>query len=103
MRRTARSDRVRRLDPSATTDLKGATLVVRAAGGPRLVPALLADLAATGTSVTSVEVVRPTLDDVFLALTGRSLREEGQSTDAQSDPAEPTERIDADTQQEIAA
>lgn len=41
-------------------------------------------LDAGGVVVTSAEVSRPTLDDVFLTLTGRSLREEGAADD---DPA----------------
>jgi ABC-2 type transport system ATP-binding protein len=46
---------------------------VRRAG--RAVPALLRDLDAAGVTLESVEVHRPTLDDVFLTLTGRSLRD----------------------------
>ncbi len=46
---------------------------VRQAG--RAVPGLLRDLDRTGVELTSIEVRRPTLDDVFLDLTGRSLRE----------------------------
>jgi len=60
--------------------MPGATLVVQA---------LLADLAVHGVPVRSVEVSRPTLDDVFLNLTGRSLRE-GHSTipSGQPDPSD---------------
>jgi ABC-2 type transport system ATP-binding protein len=46
---------------------------VRQAG--RAVPGLLRDLDRTGVALSSIEVRRPTLDDVFLELTGRSLRE----------------------------
>ncbi len=46
---------------------------VRRAG--RVVPGLLRDLDRTGVELSSIEVRRPTLDDVFLDLTGRSLRE----------------------------
>jgi ABC-2 type transport system ATP-binding protein len=46
---------------------------VRRAG--RAVPTLLRDLDAVGVDLESVEVHRPTLDDVFLTLTGRSLRD----------------------------
>jgi ABC-2 type transport system ATP-binding protein len=38
-----------------------------------------------GVTVTSVEVARPTLDDVFLNLTGRSLREDGAATTSSID------------------
>ena len=40
-----------------------------------LVPGLLRDLDRTGIELDSIEVHRPTLDDVFLTLTGRSLRD----------------------------
>jgi ABC-2 type transport system ATP-binding protein len=46
---------------------------VRQAG--RAVPGLLRDLDRTGVALSAIEVRRPTLDDVFLDLTGRSLRE----------------------------
>ena len=41
----------------------------------RVVPGLLRDLDAAGVTLESIEVARPTLDDVFLTLTGRSLRD----------------------------
>ncbi|GAA0921684.1 ATP-binding cassette domain-containing protein [Virgisporangium aurantiacum] len=43
--------------------------------GPALVPSLLRDLDVAGVKVLSATVTQPTLDDVFLSLTGRSLRE----------------------------
>ncbi len=50
----------------------------------RAVPGLLRDLDASGVALESIEVLRPTLDDVFLTLTGRSLRdaEAGEPADA---------------------
>lgn len=45
----------------------------------REVPGLLRDLDRSGIALESIEIVRPTLDDVFLALTGRSLREAQES------------------------
>jgi len=48
----------------------------------RAVPGLLRDLDRTGIELASIEVHRPTLDDVFLTLTGRSLR------DAESEQAD---------------
>ncbi len=50
---------------------------IRTADGPGAVPGLLRAADADGIAVASVQVHRPTLDDVFLALTGRSLRETG--------------------------
>ncbi|CAM3156951.1 ATP-binding cassette domain-containing protein [Nocardioides dubius] len=55
-------------------------LLVRAADGHRAAPALIAELQTAGTPASSIEVARPTLDDVFLDLTGRSLREANEST-----------------------
>ena len=47
----------------------------RVRGAGRLIPALLRDLDAAGVTLDSIQVQRPTLDDVFLSLTGRSLRD----------------------------
>jgi ABC-2 type transport system ATP-binding protein len=48
----------------------------------RAVPGLLRELDRIGISLDSIEVLRPTLDDVFLTLTGRSLRDaEAEQTD----------------------
>ncbi|GAB2507936.1 ATP-binding cassette domain-containing protein [Nocardiopsis aegyptia] len=44
--------------------------------GDRVLPDLLRSLDAAGVAPLTVGVQRPTLDDVFLTLTGRSLREE---------------------------
>jgi ABC-2 type transport system ATP-binding protein len=53
----------------------GRQLVLRVADGPALLPRLLAGLAAAGVPVQAANALRPTLDDVFLSLTGRSLRD----------------------------
>jgi ABC-2 type transport system ATP-binding protein len=47
-------------------------LVLQVADGERFVPRLLADL---GVAVRSVRVTRPTLDDVFMTYTGRTIRD----------------------------
>ncbi|MEU0491125.1 ATP-binding cassette domain-containing protein [Nocardiopsis sp. NPDC006139] len=44
--------------------------------GDAVLPELLRSLDGSGIALTTVRVQRPTLDDVFLTLTGRSLREE---------------------------
>jgi ABC-2 type transport system ATP-binding protein len=44
--------------------------------GEEALPALLRALDGAGLSLTSIQLARPTLDDVFLTLTGRSLRED---------------------------
>jgi len=53
--------------------------------GDRVLPGLLATLTARGERVLAAELHQPTLDDVFLGLTGRSLREE-QATAAAAEP-----------------
>ncbi len=53
---------------------------VRVAHGRDLAPGLVTDLATAGAAVRRLEVVGPTLDDVFLDLTGRSLRESNETT-----------------------
>jgi ABC-2 type transport system ATP-binding protein len=52
----------------------------RVARAGKAVPGLLRDLDAAGVGLDSIEVVRPTLDDVFLTLTGRSLRDADETT-----------------------
>ena len=65
----------------------GTSVVARIAHGNELVGEVVHDLYAAGHAPTSVEVVRPTLDDVFLELTGRSLREANEST-TENDPTQ---------------
>jgi ABC-2 type transport system ATP-binding protein len=60
----------------------------------RAVQGLIRDLDRSGIDLDSIEVHRPTLDDVFLALTGRSLRDaeaaEGGSPEDSSETPPPT-------------
>uniref|UniRef100_UPI003D8B3044 ATP-binding cassette domain-containing protein n=1 Tax=Gordonia sp. B7-2 TaxID=3420932 RepID=UPI003D8B3044 len=58
---------------SVDTDRRHVRGRVQRAG--RAVPGLLRDLESAGVALDSIEVIRPTLDDVFLTLTGRSLRD----------------------------
>ena len=63
--------------PGADTPVAdGAQVVGRVPDGGAALPGLLRDLDAGGIALAAVEVHRPTLDDVFLSLTGRSLRDE---------------------------
>ncbi|MGH9278948.1 MAG: ATP-binding cassette domain-containing protein [Acidimicrobiales bacterium] len=63
------------LEASATPD----GLVLEVAEGEAFVPRLLADI---GVAVTSVSVTRPSLDDVFMSYTGRTIRDaEGGASD----------------------
>ncbi|WP_295688417.1 ATP-binding cassette domain-containing protein [uncultured Brevibacterium sp.] len=54
----------------------GTVVTARVTDGPRALPGLLAAARESGIDIAAAHVDRPTLDDVFLALTGRSLREE---------------------------
>lgn len=73
-----------------------ARVELRVDHGPRALPELLRAAQAEGIEVATAELSRPTLDDVFLNLTGRSLREAGVEAGAR-DTAEtdPTSRKDA--------
>jgi ABC-type multidrug transport system ATPase subunit len=51
-------------------DLAAGRVVLPVADGPALLPELAARLAASGLRVADLALRRPTLDDVFLALTG---------------------------------
>jgi ABC-2 type transport system ATP-binding protein len=64
------------LVPGSRADVDDLTVSLRVpAAGSHLV-GLVRDLDAAGVALASVDVRRPTLDDVFLNLTGRSLRED---------------------------
>ncbi|GAA1779424.1 ATP-binding cassette domain-containing protein [Nocardioides hankookensis] len=60
----------------------------------RAVPGLLRDLDAVGVELDSIEVLRPTLDDVFLTLTGRSLRD-AETADTTADTTPDPEEVSA--------
>lgn len=81
----AAAERADRLDGAQVTVSDDTQVTVRVAHGRDLAPTLVAELAAAGTPVSRLEVVGPTLDDVFLDLTGRSLRE---ANDDSSDETE---------------
>ncbi|MCL5985746.1 MAG: ATP-binding cassette domain-containing protein [Actinobacteria bacterium] len=56
---------------------QNSTLMFEVKDGDKFLPKLFKE---TALSISSVTVRRPTLEDVFLALTGRTIREEGPST-----------------------
>ena len=60
---------------------------LRLPAGAEVLPAYLRELDRGGIAVRTAEVVRPTLDDVFLNLTGRSLREEAATESPPETPA----------------
>jgi ABC-2 type transport system ATP-binding protein len=74
------AERLGRITDRVEVDGRHVSGRVQRAG--RVVPWLLRDLDAGGVSLDSIEVHRPTLDDVFLALTGRSLRDAETETEA---------------------
>ncbi len=82
-RAAARLERV----PDSRVEVDDVSVDLRVKDGSAMVGDLLADLGADGVRPTRVEVARPTLDDVFLDLTGRSLRE-AQSTPSDATPLE---------------
>ena len=68
---------VARTVPTATLEDAGArTLRVTVDHGDRALPVILRELEAAGIAVSAVQLARPSLDDVFLQLTGRSLRDD---------------------------
>ncbi|MEZ4701729.1 MAG: ATP-binding cassette domain-containing protein [Rhodothermales bacterium] len=59
----------------STPEVHGAEIHLTAPDGGSALPGLLVALSKAGIDTAAVAVRRPTLDDVFLTLTGRSLRE----------------------------
>ncbi|NUP61488.1 MAG: ATP-binding cassette domain-containing protein [Nonomuraea sp.] len=55
---------------------EGGAVRLRVANAPAALPETLRALDGAGVKVTAAETARPTLDDVFLALTGRSLTDD---------------------------
>ena len=63
------------LDGADTPQLEAHVVRLHVPDGGRALPVLLAALTREGIDAIGVDVNRPTLDDVFLTLTGRSLRD----------------------------
>ncbi len=64
-----------RLDGADTPGVEAHVVRLHVPDGGRALPVLLAELTRAGIDAIGVDVNRPTLDDVFLTLTGRSLRD----------------------------
>lgn len=75
-------DAVRLAGTLGEPTVDGETVQVRVSDGGAALPGLLRELDRAGVALAAVEVRRPTLDDVFLSLTGRSLRDELVGADA---------------------
>ena len=64
------------LVPGASAEVSGLTATLRVPRAGTELRGLLRHLDKGGIALDSIEVRRPTLDDVFLTVTGRSLRED---------------------------
>lgn len=85
---------VRRLAAPRDIVIDGSTVRLRTIGGATALPGLLRALDAVGVNAVSAEVTRPTLDDVFLELTGRSLRDDGDIATQTTEPAQSAEILE---------
>ena len=65
------------------------TLRLTVEHGEQALPSLLRVLDAAGITLASINLSRPTLDDVFLTLTGRSLRDDSPDGSRQAGEGEP--------------
>lgn len=71
-------------DPALLSDFPGVAQVtmegsrVRVTGTGDFAPAIIAALSSAGHQVRDLDLTDPSLDDVFLTLTGRQLRDGGQ-------------------------
>jgi ABC-2 type transport system ATP-binding protein len=77
---------------SDDVEVDGLALRGRVARAGKAVPGLLRDLEASGVGLESIEVMRPTLDDVFLTLTGRSLRDADETANPADENGEGDQR-----------
>ena len=77
------ADIAARLDGATEPVIEGSEVRFQVPDGASTLPGLLRGMVDHDIELTGVEVHRPTLDDVFLTLTGRSLREDN----AQPEPA----------------
>ncbi|EHY88934.1 daunorubicin resistance protein DrrA family ABC transporter ATP-binding protein [Saccharomonospora azurea] len=78
---------VERLDGAHEVSVSGGLVRFRVPRGDVVLPELLRAFDSRGLSMTSMQVQRPTLDDVFLTMTGRSLREAQSGTEEATDVA----------------
>lgn len=65
----------RAIQGAANIQIDGNVLRFQAPNGAMVLPGLILDLGSAGIDPIGAEVARPTLEDVFLTLTGRSLRD----------------------------
>ena len=88
----ALADVVAQVPGAREVEVDGAHVTARVGDAPTAAPRVVRAAAAAGLDVTEVRAERPTLDDVFLALTGRRLRDGGATTtDDEAAPAAGTD------------
>jgi ABC-2 type transport system ATP-binding protein len=68
----------RSIETVGAASVSGSTITLTVEHGERILPTLLRDL----DGVTTATLRQPTLDDVFLALTGRSLRDDSLTNES---------------------
>ena len=64
-----------RMPGADEVEVQGGSVVVSASGGGRLVPAAVAAAEEAGVTLTDLKVAEPTLETVFIRLTGKELRD----------------------------
>lgn len=74
---------VSNVDGASEPEIQGNEVRFRVPDGAGSLPGFLREMVAKDIDLTAVEVHRPTLDDVFLTLTGRSLREDETTSPAE--------------------
>ncbi|MDP4534740.1 ATP-binding cassette domain-containing protein [Alkalimonas collagenimarina] len=72
------AEQARSLPTARDVTQEGIRLILTVNKGESLLPGLIHNLHKSGLEVQTANVQRPTLDDVFLSLTGRSLRESAE-------------------------
>jgi ABC-2 type transport system ATP-binding protein len=70
------ADAAARAGATGDATVRGTSVRIRVPNAPAALPECLRALEESGIKVTSAETTRPTLDDVFLTLTGRSLTDD---------------------------
>jgi ABC-2 type transport system ATP-binding protein len=70
------AEQLGRISTGAAADIDGLLVSTRVTDAGAELPGLLRALDTAGVALAAIGVRRPTLDDVFLTMTGRSLREE---------------------------
>jgi len=79
-------DALRRVQPGgeAVVDLQGRRVRYPVVGGARVLVDVLRELDASGVAIDDIALRRPTLDDVFLTLTGHAAEPEAEEAEVQA-------------------